>query len=143
MVQMSSFAAGKGSALVIDIGQSTASVTPVVDGFVLRKGAYSSQGRIQIINPEFDRSRSLRTSTSCSSTSTAHPHESYGASSGHSATFPPINRKPYCAYFSIHSPDTMMRYQSIRTAGRSWPDAYIFYPRGPPLSDYPKPHVLL
>ncbi len=33
-----SFAAGKGSALVIDIGHSTASVTPVVDGFVLRKG---------------------------------------------------------------------------------------------------------
>lgn len=32
------FAAGKGSALVIDIGQSMASVTPVVDGFVLRKG---------------------------------------------------------------------------------------------------------
>lgn len=37
---MGSFAAGKGSALVIDIGQSTASVTPVVDGFVLRKGLY-------------------------------------------------------------------------------------------------------
>lgn len=32
------FAAGKGSALVIDVGQSCASVTPVVDGFVLRKG---------------------------------------------------------------------------------------------------------
>ena len=35
---MGSFAAGKGSALVVDIGQSMASVTPVVDGFVLRKG---------------------------------------------------------------------------------------------------------
>src|SRR6267154_2783038 len=33
-----SFAAGKGSALVIDIGQTMASITPVVDGFVLRKG---------------------------------------------------------------------------------------------------------
>jgi actin-related protein len=32
------FAAGKGTALVIDVGQSTASVIPVVDGFVLRKG---------------------------------------------------------------------------------------------------------
>ena len=32
------FAAGKRSALVIDIGHETASVTPVVDGFVLRKG---------------------------------------------------------------------------------------------------------
>lgn len=32
------FASGKGSALVVDIGQSQASVTPVVDGFVLRKG---------------------------------------------------------------------------------------------------------
>lgn len=35
---LNAFAAGKGSALVIDIGQSNASVTPVVDGFVLRKG---------------------------------------------------------------------------------------------------------
>ncbi|TCD71330.1 NuA4 histone acetyltransferase subunit [Steccherinum ochraceum] len=35
---LNAFAAGKGSALVIDIGRSTASVTPVVDGFVLRKG---------------------------------------------------------------------------------------------------------
>ncbi|KAM5535668.1 hypothetical protein V8D89_010655 [Ganoderma adspersum] len=35
---LNAFAAGKGSALVIDVGQSTASVTPVVDGFVLRKG---------------------------------------------------------------------------------------------------------
>jgi len=34
----SSFAAGKGTALVIDVGKSMASVTPVVDGFVLRKG---------------------------------------------------------------------------------------------------------
>lgn len=33
-----SFAAGRGSALVIDIGSTTASVTPVIDGFVLRKG---------------------------------------------------------------------------------------------------------
>ncbi|OBZ77109.1 Actin-like protein 6A [Grifola frondosa] len=35
---LNAFAAGKGTALVIDVGQSTASVTPVVDGFVLRKG---------------------------------------------------------------------------------------------------------
>ncbi|KAF5333667.1 hypothetical protein D9611_002217 [Ephemerocybe angulata] len=40
---LNAFASGKGSALVVDIGQSMASVTPVVDGFVLRKGlAYSS-----------------------------------------------------------------------------------------------------
>lgn len=32
------FAAGKGTALVVDIGRNTASVLPVVDGFVLRKG---------------------------------------------------------------------------------------------------------
>lgn len=32
------FAAGKGTAFVVDVGQSMASVTPVVDGFVLRKG---------------------------------------------------------------------------------------------------------
>ncbi|KAF4574770.1 NuA4 histone acetyltransferase subunit [Pleurotus pulmonarius] len=39
---LNAFAAGKGSALVIDIGQSMASVTPVVDGFVLRKGLATS-----------------------------------------------------------------------------------------------------
>ncbi|PBL02288.1 actin-related protein Arp4p [Armillaria gallica] len=40
---LNTFAAGKGSALVIDVGQEMASVTPVVDGFVLRKGlVYSS-----------------------------------------------------------------------------------------------------
>ncbi|KAG8977805.1 NuA4 histone acetyltransferase subunit, partial [Tulasnella sp. 427] len=40
---LSAFAAGKGTALIIDIGKSQASVTPVVDGFVLRKGiAHSS-----------------------------------------------------------------------------------------------------
>ncbi|EGO27381.1 hypothetical protein SERLADRAFT_460685 [Serpula lacrymans var. lacrymans S7.9] len=39
---LNAFAAGKGSALVIDVGQSMASITPVVDGFVLRKGLVSS-----------------------------------------------------------------------------------------------------
>ncbi|KAI0752247.1 actin family [Irpex lacteus] len=40
---LNAFAAGKGSALVVDIGHTEASVTPVVDGFVLRKGlAHSS-----------------------------------------------------------------------------------------------------
>ncbi|KAF8204956.1 actin-related protein Arp4p [Pholiota molesta] len=40
---LNAFAAGKGSALVVDVGKSMASVTPVVDGFVLRKGlSYSS-----------------------------------------------------------------------------------------------------
>ena len=38
---MQSFAAGKGTALVVDIGKDTASVTPIVDGFVLRKGEIS------------------------------------------------------------------------------------------------------
>ncbi|KAF9563682.1 actin-related protein Arp4p [Agrocybe pediades] len=35
---LNAFAAGKGTALVIDVGSTMASVTPVVDGFVLRKG---------------------------------------------------------------------------------------------------------
>ncbi|KAJ8086375.1 NuA4 histone acetyltransferase subunit [Marasmius tenuissimus] len=40
---LNTFAAGKGTALVIDVGQSVSSVIPVVDGFVLRKGvAYSN-----------------------------------------------------------------------------------------------------
>ncbi|KAF7965877.1 hypothetical protein HWV62_41160 [Athelia sp. TMB] len=34
---LNAFAAGKGSAFVIDIGQTMASITPVIDGFVLRK----------------------------------------------------------------------------------------------------------
>ncbi|EIN10671.1 actin-like protein Arp4p [Punctularia strigosozonata HHB-11173 SS5] len=39
---LNAFAAGKGSALVVDVGKSQASVTPVVDGFVLRKGMQHS-----------------------------------------------------------------------------------------------------
>lgn len=32
------FASGKGSALVIDVGEELTSVVPIYDGFVLRKG---------------------------------------------------------------------------------------------------------
>ncbi|KAJ7068089.1 actin family [Mycena amicta] len=40
---LNAFAAGKGSALVIDVGHKMASITPIVDGFVLRKGlSYSA-----------------------------------------------------------------------------------------------------
>jgi hypothetical protein len=35
---LSAFAAGKGTALIVDIGKTNASVVPVSDGFVLRKG---------------------------------------------------------------------------------------------------------
>jgi len=35
---LSSFASGKGTSLVIDIGKTMVSVTPISDGFVLRKG---------------------------------------------------------------------------------------------------------
>ncbi|KAF8341998.1 brg1-associated factor b [Cantharellus anzutake] len=35
---LSSFASGKGTSLVIDVGKSMVSVTPISDGFVLRKG---------------------------------------------------------------------------------------------------------
>ncbi|KAJ7638626.1 actin-related protein Arp4p [Roridomyces roridus] len=56
---LNAFAAGKGSALVIDVGHTMASVTPVVDGFVLRKGlAYSplpqyvhAHARHLLVNP--------------------------------------------------------------------------------------------
>lgn len=41
------FAAGKGSALVIDVGQTMASITPVVDGFVLRKGRINSRSKLR------------------------------------------------------------------------------------------------
>lgn len=44
-----SFAAGKGSALVIDVGHAMASITPVVDGFVLRKGALMVFGNSLIL----------------------------------------------------------------------------------------------
>ncbi|KAI0921526.1 hypothetical protein AcW2_006470 [Taiwanofungus camphoratus] len=39
---LNAFAAGKGSAYVIDIGHSTASVTPVIDGFVMRRALVHS-----------------------------------------------------------------------------------------------------
>jgi len=43
---LSSFAAGKGTSLIIDIGKSMASVIPISDGFVLRKGmSYSALPR--------------------------------------------------------------------------------------------------
>ncbi|KAI0035577.1 actin family [Vararia minispora EC-137] len=48
---LNAFAAGKGSALVVDIGRSTASVTPVVDGFVLRKGLAHS-GLPQLVHAQ-------------------------------------------------------------------------------------------
>lgn len=38
MILVSRFAAGRGTALVVDVGSHHASVVPVVDGFVLRKG---------------------------------------------------------------------------------------------------------
>jgi hypothetical protein len=44
-----SFAAGKGSALVIDVGHAMASITPVVDGFVLRKGVLMVPGHCLIL----------------------------------------------------------------------------------------------
>ncbi|MBW0509451.1 hypothetical protein O181_049166 [Austropuccinia psidii MF-1] len=39
---MSAFASGKGSALVVDIGDELTTVTPICDGFVLRKGIQKS-----------------------------------------------------------------------------------------------------
>lgn len=41
---MLSFSAGKGTALVVDVGEETTSVIPVHDGFVLRKGAAALSG---------------------------------------------------------------------------------------------------
>ncbi|TIB93566.1 actin-related protein Arp4p [Wallemia mellicola] len=35
---LSAFAAGKSTALIIDIGSDSTSITPIIDGFVLRKG---------------------------------------------------------------------------------------------------------
>ncbi|CAD6885973.1 unnamed protein product, partial [Tilletia caries] len=37
---LSAFASGKGTALILDIGASHATATPVLDGFVLRKGIH-------------------------------------------------------------------------------------------------------
>ncbi|KAG8832524.1 NuA4 histone acetyltransferase subunit [Serendipita sp. 400] len=45
---LSAFAAGRGTALIVDIGSHWSSVVPVVDGFVLRKGVQrSSLGALQ------------------------------------------------------------------------------------------------
>lgn len=41
---MSAFASGKGSALVVDVGDELTSVVPIYDGFVLRKGTLLSPG---------------------------------------------------------------------------------------------------
>lgn len=42
------FAAGKGSALIVDIGDELTTVTPVYDGFVLRKGASAHRERVLV-----------------------------------------------------------------------------------------------
>ncbi|TIA91374.1 hypothetical protein E3P81_02037 [Wallemia ichthyophaga] len=48
---LSAFAAGKSTALIIDIGAESTSVTPIVDGFVLRKGVVRNNiGGTQITN---------------------------------------------------------------------------------------------
>ena len=39
---MAAFAAGKGTAVVVDIGDDLTTVTPICDGFVLRKGIHKS-----------------------------------------------------------------------------------------------------
>lgn len=89
---MGSFAAGKGTALVIDIGQNVASVTPVVDGFVLRKGnaslapthssqlteATSVQGRAHASLPQYVRKRAKHILTNPSQNRQAidlYPHQ--------------------------------------------------------------------
>ncbi|TIA89124.1 hypothetical protein E3P99_02237 [Wallemia hederae] len=48
---LSAFAAGKSTALIIDIGAESTSVTPIVDGFVLRKGVLRNNvGGTQVTN---------------------------------------------------------------------------------------------
>lgn len=41
---LSSFSAGKPTSLILDVGYSSASAVPVVDGFVIRKGIFRQQG---------------------------------------------------------------------------------------------------
>lgn len=43
------FSAGKPNALVIDVGANTTSVTPIYDGFVLKKGESTMRLEIQIL----------------------------------------------------------------------------------------------
>ena len=42
------FSSGKGTALVVDIGHGQASVTPVCDGLILKKGASPSQSPLSL-----------------------------------------------------------------------------------------------
>jgi actin-like protein 6B len=71
-----SFAAGKGSALVVDIGQSMASVTPVVDGFVLRKGSRKFSKMPITVSHQFV-IRSLLFCTTNAHPSSCTPHSRY------------------------------------------------------------------
>lgn len=47
---LSSFAAGKPSSLVIDVGSTNVSTIPIVDGFILRKGIYRHNNGGEAIN---------------------------------------------------------------------------------------------
>ena len=95
------FAAGKGSALVIDVGQSMASVTPVVDGFVLRKGIIyiTSPGRIYVdthmLRP-FVFAPTYPHTCSCS----PYTHDADSASARHRANISPVDRKQNCKSYS-------------------------------------------
>lgn len=42
---LSAFASGKGTALVVDVGREATVVTPVIEGYVLRSGAYNRLDR--------------------------------------------------------------------------------------------------
>lgn len=56
-----SFAAGKGTALIVDVGSDLVSVVPVCDGYAIRSGEHRSPNRIFDQAPELTRiKRSLR-----------------------------------------------------------------------------------
>ena len=86
------FAAGKGTAFVIDIGQAVASVTPVVDGFVLRKGTFRHHVGHSSSNVDcltcLTRHGEVQFTPSHSSTCQAHSHVSWKTSPDSTASTP-------------------------------------------------------
>ena len=100
----SSFAAGKGSALVIDIGHSTASVTPVVDGFVLRKGIPKNVPLLRLLPTVLNdqnlihRPRPLGSPPARARTRETHPDHGEPQPPANPTFLPPAYRKQNRAY---------------------------------------------
>ena len=128
-----SFAAGKGSALVVDIGHTEASVTPVVDGFVLRKGMCSLQLSLHgfFTWNSVHRSRTLKPSYARASSHKASSNIPCLRSSSHSTTSSSAYSEQAGARSPSASVDACSSTESRDVDSRCWSSSTLYPPRKP------------